>query len=241
MNDLTDLEFAHFQRFIYDAAGITLSDSKKILVKGRLSKRLDYWKLNSFSEYLRLLKSGDQVLEVQTAVDLLTTNETFFFREMKHFDFLRKVVLEARGNRQTYRVWSAASSSGEEAYSIAMVLADCLTDAPWEVVGTDISTRVLQRARRGHYPLERTTHIPVPYLKRFCLKGIDAQLGTLLVERSLRARVHFQHMNLNLTLPVIGQFDVIFLRNVLIISATLPNVRWYRGCSRRYVRGDFFV
>lgn len=216
MHAITDTEFGHFQRFIFEAAGITLSSAKKALVCGRLSKRLQARQLASFAEYFKLLKSGD-VGEVQTAVDLLTTNETYFFREPRHFELLRQVAQAERGRAAPFRVWSAACSSGEEPYSIAMVLADALGEsAPWEVVGSDISTRVLDRARTGHYPVERTRHIPTAYLKRYCLRGIDAQAGTLLVDRRLRSRVQLRQVNLNTTLPAMPAFDVIFLRNVMI-------------------------
>jgi chemotaxis protein methyltransferase CheR len=215
---ITDPEFDRFQRFIYDAAGITLSPAKKAMVCGRLSKRLQAHSLGSYSEYFKLLSSGKAANEVQTAIDLLTTNETYFFREPKHFELLRKLASAAAAapSRQSFRVWSAASSTGEECYSIAMVLADCLGDSAWEVMGSDISARVLQRARSGHYPLERTRHIPPAYLKRFCLKGHGDQEGTLLVERQLRNRVSFAQVNLNDDFPSLGSFDVIFLRNVMI-------------------------
>jgi chemotaxis protein methyltransferase CheR len=216
MVTISDQEFTQFQRFIYDAAGISLSPAKKALVSGRLAKRLQQCRLNTYGEYFRLLASGNAAAEVQTAIDLLTTNETYFFREPKHFDVLRDYVRSVHKHGQPLRVWSAASSSGEEAYSIAMVLADCMDDRPWEVVGSDISSRVLARARTGHYPLERTTHIPASYLRRFCLKGTGAQQGTLLIERSLRARVQFLQVNLNAGLPPLGSFDVVFLRNVMI-------------------------
>ncbi|MES2296023.1 MAG: protein-glutamate O-methyltransferase CheR [Pseudomonadota bacterium] len=213
---LSDQEFGQFQRFIFEAAGITMGQSKKALVGGRLAKRLAQHQLGNYGDYLRLLKSGQADAEMQIAIDLLTTNETYFFREPKHFAFLREQALAARGRAAPFRVWSAASSSGEEAYSAAMVLADCLEQAPWEVLGSDISTRVLARARAGHYALERTENIPKDYLRRFCLKGVDSEAGTMLVERTLRQRVQFSHANLNETLPQLGQFDVIFLRNVMI-------------------------
>lgn len=213
---ISDQEFAQFQRFIFEAAGISLSPAKKALVSGRLAKRLQHHRLGSYGEYFRLLASGQASAEVQTAVDLLTTNETYFFREPKHFDLLREQALVARKRAQAFRVWSAASSTGEEAYSIAMVLADCLDGGLWEVTGSDISARVLEKARVGHYSTERTQHIPPSYLQRFCLKGFGAQEGTLLIERSLRARVKFLQVNLNAPLPHLGVFDVIFLRNVLI-------------------------
>jgi chemotaxis protein methyltransferase CheR len=226
MNTITDTEFSQFQRFIFDAAGITLSAGKKALVSGRLSKRLQAHRLGSFTDYFKLLSSGKADAEVQTAVDLLTTNETYFFREPKHFELLRSAATAAAGQAQPFRVWSAASSTGEECYSMAMVLADCLGGASWDVVGSDISTRVLQRARLGHYPMERTKHIPQHYLKRFCLRGTGEQAGTLLVERELRSRVSFAQVNLNADLPRLGSFDVIFLRNVMI---------YFNGDTKRQV------
>jgi chemotaxis protein methyltransferase CheR len=214
---ITDHEFARFRHFIYAAAGITLPAAKKALVSGRLAKRLRQYGLGSYTEYFQLLSSGKAAQEVQTAVDLLTTNETSFFRgPKKHFDLLRQVAITARGRTQPLRVWCAASSTGEEAYSIAMVLADCLEGGTWEVVGSDISKRVLERARGGHYILERTKSVPHPYLQRFCLKGTGAQHGTVLVDRALRGRVRFIQVNLNAPLPQLGAFDLIFLRNVMI-------------------------
>jgi chemotaxis protein methyltransferase CheR len=216
MNKISDIEFGHFQRFIFEAAGITLSNAKKALVSGRLSKRLYACRVTSYGDYFRLLMSGESPAELQTAVDLLTTNETYFFREPKHFQFLRSLIVSAAPRVAPFRVWSAAGSSGEEAYSIAMVLEDCLPGQGWEVIGSDISARVLERARAGHYPMERLTNFPRSYLQRFCLKGHDTQEGTLLIERKLRSKVRFLQVNLNASLPQLGAFDVIFLRNVLI-------------------------
>ncbi|WP_144640567.1 CheR family methyltransferase [Bordetella genomosp. 13] len=219
MHAISDQEFGQFQRFIFEAAGISLSPAKKALVTGRLSKRLHACGAQTYSAYLALLKSGGHAAEVQTAIDLLTTNETYFFREPRHFDLLASTFGGENAQRrgaQPVRAWSAASSSGEEAYSIAMVLKDKMQGRPFEVVGTDISTRMLQRARTGHYPEQRTRHIPQDYLKRFCLKGRGEQAGTLLVDRGVREHVRFLHANLNAPLPDLGPFDVAFLRNVLI-------------------------
>ena len=213
---ITDAEFGQFQRFIYDAAGITMADAKKALVTGRLSRRLDAHGLTTFGQYFNLLSSGHHPDEVQMAVDLLTTNETYFFRETKHFDFLRTLALEQRQRVQPFRVWSAASSSGEEAYSMAMVLADCMQTTPWEILGSDISSRMIEGARRGLYSMERGRHIPAEYLKRFCRKGGGPYEGQLLIDRSLRANIIFRQVNLNAPLPEVGQFDVVFLRNVMI-------------------------
>ncbi len=214
---ISDTEFGQFQRFIFEAAGITLSNAKKALVSGRLAKRLHACHVKTYGEYFRLLMSGESPLEVQTAVDLLTTNETYFFREPKHFQFLKKEITggSLRG-LTSLRVWSAATSTGEEAYSTAMVLEDSLPGQRWEVLGSDISTRVLERARAGHYSMDRIGQVPPAYLQRFCLKGRDAQEGTLLVQRALRNKMQFLRVNLNAPLPHLGTFEVIFLRNVLL-------------------------
>jgi chemotaxis protein methyltransferase CheR len=217
VHELSDHDFGRFQRFLFDKAGISLSPAKKALVVGRLARRLDERQLSGFGDYFDLLASGGEPAEVQIALDLLTTNETYFFREQKHFDVLRRQALQHPPGTGPFRVWSAASSTGEEAYSIAMVLEDCLGNGRWEVVGSDISTRVLAQAQRGHYAAPRTTRIPPEYLKRFCLRGVGEQEGTVLVQRSLRSRVRFFQANLNAALPSgFGMFDVIFLRNVLI-------------------------
>jgi chemotaxis protein methyltransferase CheR len=148
-------------------------------------------------------------------VDLLTTNETCFFREPKHFAFLAKQLRERGGTAAPFRVWSAASSTGEEAYSIAMLLEDHIPGR-WEVLGSDISGRALDRARAAHYSMARIENLPPQYLQRFCLKGQGAQDGTFLIDELVRESVQFLQINLNTTLPAIGQFDVVFLRNVLI-------------------------
>lgn len=243
---IKDSEFASFQRFIFEMAGITMSDSKKALVSGRLAKRLQHHGLQSYDAYFRLLQSGQHAGEVQLAVDLLTTNETYFFRESRHFDLLREAAEAARPGLRAgapFRVWSAACSSGEEPYSVAMVLADVLDEAPWEVVASDISTRVLERARTGHYPMERASHVPQDYLRRFCLKGIREQQGTLLVERGLRQRVQFRQVNLNTSLPAdLGLYDVIFLRNVMIyFNGDTKRQVVARVTSRLKSGGVFFI
>ena len=213
---ISDQEFAHFKRFIFEAAGITLGDGKKQLVSSRLGNRVAHHGLGTFAAYFKLLKSGESGAEVQIAVDLLTTNETYFFREPRHFEFLEKQLGALPARQQPVRIWSAAGSTGEEAYSIAMLLEDRFPGRPWEIVASDISTRVLDRARAGHYPMERARHVPRGYLQKFCLKGTGNQEDTLLVARALRSRVSFLQINLNDRLPAIGMFDFVFLRNVLI-------------------------
>lgn len=212
---LKDNEFNLFQKLIYDTAGIHMTIAKKPLVSGRLAKRLRHHGLVSYSDYFQLLTAANSP-ELQMAVDLLTTNETFFFREPKHFDFLRERILPGWRGGGARRVWSAASSSGEEAYTLAMLLAEHAPGQDWEIVGTDISTRVLEKARTGHYPIERAKNIPQQYLSAYCLKGTGSQDGTFLIGKSLRERVKFVHGNLKTDMASLGSFDLIMLRNVLI-------------------------
>lgn len=213
---ITNAEFNSFREFIYEHAGINLSDEKKALVTSRLSKRLRHYSLNTFKEYFDLVVSSSQDGERQVTIDLLTTNETYFFREPKHFEFLGKEILPKWKERRALRVWSAASSTGEEAYSIAMLLDDILGSRPWEVFGSDISHRVLKIAQQGHYLQNRIDGIPKEYLRQYCLKGVGELAGTLLIDKKLRQKVSFASVNLKNSLKSLGTYDIIFLRNVLI-------------------------
>jgi len=213
---ITDQEFALFQRLIYNLAGISLSDAKRVLLVGRLGRRLEHHGLATYTQYYRLLASGEQPDELQQMVDLLTTNETYFFREPQHFDFLRDVAVKERNDPYAFRAWSGASSSGEEAYSMAMVLAEHRLDGPWEVFGSDISLTVLARAQAGVYTQDRISGIPPAYLRKYCLKGVRSQQGKLLIDSGLKQRVRFAQINLTQPINGVGDFDVIFLRNVMI-------------------------
>jgi len=213
---ISDAEFARFQKLIYDVAGISMADSKKVLLVGRLSKRLRQYSFTTFEEYYRYVTTGGDKQEFQLMVDLLTTNETYFFREGKHFDFLRKVV-QAHPKGKPFEVWSGASSTGEEIYTICMVLADELgIDGNWSVTGSDISLSVLKVAEAGHYSIEKTRGLPPEYLKKYCLKGVRSQEGTFMIDPRLKSHTRFRQINLNQALPEIGPFDVVFLRNVMI-------------------------
>lgn len=212
---ITDREFTQFQRFIYDAAGITMANGKQALVSGRLAKRLAHYQLNSYGDYLKLLESRADPAELQVAVDLLTTNETYFFREPQHFQLLAREILPSLAGRRP-RLWCAAASSGEEPYSLAMVLSDQLGPDNWELLASDLSSRTLQRAASGLYPMQRLEQFPEAYLKRFCLKGHGEYAGQLLIRRELRERVQLRQHNLMDSARDLGKFDVIFLRNVMI-------------------------
>ena len=239
---ITDPEFAQLRRILYQTAGISLSDAKKTLVVGRLNKRLQLGNHASFTTYLRNIASGDAD-ELRIMVDLLTTNETYFFREHKHFELLRHHVLTRPNPKAPFSVWSAASSSGEEAYTIAMVLMDALgPDVPWEIIGSDISTRILDRARTGHYAMERAKNIPKEFLRKYCLKGVREHEGTLLMTQEIRSRVQFRYLNLIEPLPdKIGPFDFIFLRNVMIYFDMDTKRKVVASLSTKLRRGGYFL
>jgi chemotaxis protein methyltransferase CheR len=213
---LTDGEFASFQKLIYDWAGIHMNESKKALVSGRLMKRLRHYNISMFSDYLRIVKGSEYPEEKQVMINLLTTNETYFFREPRHFDWLREKI-RARRAGEPFRVWSAAASSGQEAYSVAMVLGDEIGYTGWEIIGSDISEKALAVALSATYPIEQAQQIPENYLRRFCLRGVRDSEGKFCVRPELTENVRFYRVNLNEILPGnFGKFDVIFLRNVMI-------------------------
>lgn len=213
---LSNQEFRQFHDMIFVIAGISMSLANKQLVGGRLAKRLAHHGMASYGDYFSLLVSPAGCAELQVAVDLLTTNETTFFREPQHFALLRDQILPALKAQPMVRIWSGACTSGEEPYSLAMTLAESRGPEGWEIVASDICTKVLAKARAGHYPIARAADIPPACLNRYCLKGVDAQHGTFLVERALREKIDFRQINLNQALPALGAFDVIFLRNVMI-------------------------
>lgn len=209
-------EFQQFQALIYEVAGINLSETKQTLLEGRLSKRLRHLGQESFGDYFRFVTNGSNHDELQTMVDLVTTNETYFFREEKHFDYLREVAAHHQAP-EPFRVWSAASSTGEEAYTMCMVLADELgADGNWQIVGSDISLSVLRIAAAAKYDLNRTRGLPAEYLRKYCLKGVRSQEGSFMIDGRLRSHVRFLQQNLKNPDAELGMFDVIFLRNVMI-------------------------
>jgi chemotaxis protein methyltransferase CheR len=221
MKTLSNKAFDAVTQLFHSVSGIKLNESKHALVTGRLQRLATEAGEPDLESYVdKLLRGGAPAQEMTRLVDRLTTNETYFFREPQHFNDLAD-RLGALAPGQEFKVWSAASSSGEEAYSAAMLLADRLGLAagskPWQIVGTDLSTAMVESARRGLYTMERARLVPPDYLKRFCLKGQGDQTGQVLMARELRARVKFETGNLMQPMPeALPLFDVIFLRNVLI-------------------------
>jgi len=209
-------EFQKFKIWLHSTAGIDLKETKTKLVEGRLACRLRHYNLESYAGYFKMITSENALVEAQMAVDLLTTNETYFFREPQHFNFLREQLLPKVQKGKNFRLWCAASSTGEEPYTLAMTLAEGLGTTPWQIVASDINLQVLEKARSGHYALERAHNIPKHLLHKYCLKGNGTQEGTFLIQKALRDNIQFKQINLITPLPETGKFDVIFLRNVMI-------------------------
>jgi chemotaxis protein methyltransferase CheR len=240
-HEISDSEFKRLRTLLYDISGISLSDAKKVLLTGRLSKRLNALGLENYTQYIKYVTDAAHEDELRFMVDLLTTNETYFFRESQHFEFLKSIIPADGGG--VYKVWSAASSIGAEAYTIAMLLADKLgCDGAWQILGTDISHSVLEQARRGQYRLAEADKIPAQYLKKYCLKGKGPQEGTFLIDKKVRAYVSFEHLNLNVDgMKKMGEFDVIFLRNVLIYFDIQTKQRVVANLIRSLKVGGYFI
>lgn len=219
VGEMSARAFSGFQKLIFKAAGITMSDAKKSLVIGRLAKRLRALQLQSYDDYLHYLTKGEGAHnnEFQQFIDLLTTNETYFYREPQHFDFLKQEILSKHKADKLLRIWSAASSSGEEAYTLAMVLSEALgVDGNWEILGTDISTEMINAARQGIYNEHRVRLVPKDIRYKYLLKGTAKYNGYVAVAPEVKKHVRFEHYNL-VESPLRKEiFDVIFCRNVLI-------------------------
>jgi chemotaxis protein methyltransferase CheR len=215
---LSDDEFRYLQQMMVEVSGIHMADSKRMLVAGRLMSRLRELDQGDFYEYVNFLRQPANQSERRLVIDLLTTNETYFFREPAHFDLLAQQITQ--GGLRTPRVWSAAASFGDEAWSITMLLADLQqqgrVSGDWGVLATDISDRVLRSAKQAIYPAERLRHVSPERLRRHCLQGVAESAGLVQIHPRLHSRVQFGQLNLCKPIEALGPFDVVFLRNVLI-------------------------
>lgn len=224
---VTAHEFDLLRRLIYREAGIFLPEGKKALLERRLARRVQALGLRSFGAYYRVVSSDSGLAERVSMLDLIATNETRFFREPSQFEFLQKTLVptwreaadEGRRHRRL-RVWSAACSTGEEPFSLAMVLRHHLpATAGWdvEILATDLSASALARAKAAVWPIEAIRDIPERFVKKFMLRGKRSQLGKIRASRELRSIIRFERLNLhNQNYSIDGVFDLILCRNVLI-------------------------
>ena len=215
--EFTDQDMQVIRNLVYEWTGINISDRKKPMISSRLLKRLREFQLTNMKEYIALVLSPYHPDEKQVFINLVTTNETYFFREYIHFEYLSNILKRLAKQGEKIRIWSAASSSGEEAYSIAMTAAETPgLNGNFSVLATDINSEVIKKGRAGIYTMDRINDLPHDLLKKYCMKGINTQENRLKIIDELRSKVTFEQVNLNEIPPGLGKFHVIFLRNVLI-------------------------
>lgn len=224
---LSDRDFDRFSAFIYEACGIKLAPIKKTMLSARLQKRLRQLHLDSFSAYLDYVLSPDgQVKELSHMIDVVSTNKTDFFREAKHFDVMTSLVLPDYVQRMTHsahktlRVWSAGCSSGEEPYTLAMVLDAFFSRFPgldYTILATDICTEVLARAEEAIYTDEVVAPVPPDLRAKYLMKGKGDYKGCHRVVPEIRRKVTFQRLNfMDRDFGIGKKMDLIFCRNVII-------------------------
>jgi chemotaxis protein methyltransferase CheR len=219
---LTSKQFAKITRLVYEISGIDLHEGKEELVKARLLKRLKHLKIADFEHYLKYVANDKRGAEIRTMVDVLTTNKTHFYRESEHLDFMRDVILPGLP-KGPVRIWSAGCSSGEEPYSIAIVLQETLLKtAKYDVkiLATDISDRMMEKARQGIYEEETLKTLPrqltLKYFRRVDFKTGHDHGRRYRIIPELQSMVSFAKLNLMDEWPMQGLFDAIFCRNVMI-------------------------
>jgi chemotaxis protein methyltransferase CheR len=245
--------FQKFQKLIYDETGIWLGSSKTALLCGRLFRRLRALQMDSLESYYECVSAPEADDERARMIDAITTNETRFLREPKQFQFLAQKVLprwqkEADSGRRPrqVRIWSAGCSSGEEPYTIAMLLARHLpAEAGWDVriLATDISNRVLEKATKGIYPINRLSELSPDLLHAFMLRGVADRQGEMKVKVEIQQMITFQRLNLDRESDLVeGPFDAIFCRNVLIYFDAASKRRVITNLySRLMANGLLFV
>ncbi|TAK73687.1 MAG: protein-glutamate O-methyltransferase CheR [Gammaproteobacteria bacterium] len=219
---LSPKNFQQLAKVAHDYAGIVLDNNKQHFIYNRLFKRLHKLNLSDLDTYCALIATGDRH-ELDAFINAITTKVTYFFREKFHFDYLSEVILphliKTKKNTHKIRIWSAGCASGEEAYSIAMVVYDMLPQNQlWDVkiLATDIDSDSLVIARKAVYAASTIEHLDREQKKRWFLKGSAQNEGMIAVRPEIKNLVHFKHLNLINSWPMRGTFDIIFCRNVAI-------------------------
>ncbi len=248
---LSRSDFIRLSKYIYSEYGIKMPETKLIMLQSRLQKRLRELKMYSYKEYIDFVFSKEgQREEIFHMIDSISTNKTDFFREPAHFDFLTKTILpefiSKRYTRGQIKFWSAGCSSGEEPYTLAIVLSEFALQHPsfnfW-IYATDISTRMLKHAVTAIYPEERVKILPLTLKRRYLLKSKDSKQKTVRIVPQLRKKVTFNRLNfMSDTYNLTHNFDVIFCRNVLIYfdRATQEKVI-SKLCGKLKIGGYFFL
>jgi chemotaxis protein methyltransferase CheR len=247
----TPKDYNQFCRLVYEHSRINLGPDKQELVAARLGKRLRSLNLSNYREYCLLLESPEGLDELENLVDVISTNHTYFFREEKHFTFLEQTVIDeflnsrqAAGDRKL-RCWSAACSTGEESYSIAISLATRMehhNGYDWELDSSDISPSVLESARKGVYSEDRIAELPPDVRKRFFQRGIGPYTGLVRVKEEIRKKTRWHQLNLfDRNWPFPKPFHVIFCRNVMIYFDRPSQEALIERLTRQLLPGGFLM
>ena len=239
---LSQATFDKFRALIYEKTGIHMRDGKQILVSNRLRKRVALLHLGSYEEYYALLTSGKAPHEMPHFIDAVSTNETYFFREEKHFSALSRIILpELLKTEKRVRIWSAGCSSGEEVYTLRIVADEAVRAAgsgDVQIVGTDISTTVIERAREGIYHERALRLVPSALLTRYF---VPAGEGAYQVRPEMRARVEFKVHNLFTDPPPGDRISIIFCRNVMIYFDKKTQATLVDGVFARAIHPDGYL
>jgi chemotaxis protein methyltransferase CheR len=216
---LTDRDLGQIVRLVYDRSGITLHEGKRSLVTARLQKRLRVHGYQTFSQYLKHVENDANGDELTELLDAIATNHTYFFREEQHFDMLASRVVpewRAKPSGGPFKVWSAACSTGEEPYTIAMTLRDLSPAPEFNIVASDLSTKALRGAKSAVYKLQGVESLSREVLRAHFERGMGEQAGLVRVNQAVRQHVTFRNLNL-LEISDLGErYDVVFCRNVMI-------------------------
>ena len=243
--ECTDRDLAAIVRMVYERSGITLHAGKRALVSARLQKRLRQTGAASFRDYVKLLQRDVSGEELTAMVDAITTNHTSFFREPQHFDFLAQTVMPALNDRTTGKPilgWSAACSTGEEAYTVAITACQSLGEAAARrvrLLASDISSRAIARAAGGVYRSERTADMPRHLVLKYFQKATLPQSGVLQVTPAVRQMIEFRRLNLLHPAPPGPPFDFIFCRNVMIYFDRAAQQKVIDSLESRLSRGGY--
>ncbi len=223
--DLSEKDFCRISELVYEHCGINLHDGKKELVRTRLAKRLREGRFKTFAQYIQHVLNDPTGREFSDLVDSLSTNLTKFFREDQHFEYMTTQLLprimtsKQRSSAFRIRGWSAGCSSGEEPYTIAIVLSEAIKGkGRWDakVLATDVSTRILERAKKGIYEKGRVDPISLPLRNQYLIRRREGAREVYEVGPALRERIIFRYLNLMQDWPIKGPLDFIFCRNVMI-------------------------
>jgi chemotaxis protein methyltransferase CheR len=243
--ECSDRDLAAIVRMVYESSGITLHVGKRALVTARLQKRLRHTGAASFAEYVRLLQRDVAGDELTAMLDALTTNHTAFLREPQHFDFLAQTVLPQLRDRSRVTPilgWSAACSTGEEPYTMAITACQAMGEDGTRrvrLLASDISTRAIERAASGLFRAERTAEMPRHLVLKYFQKTAGPQPGVLQVSAPIRQMIEFRRLNLLQAAPPGPPFDFIFCRNVMIYFDRAAQQRVIDTLEARLARGGY--